>query len=126
MMTTTLAKPRDLTGFESLDVYAGGIKTETPRVDALATISAGTKKKAVKNGKEIWYPVVSRDGTIHLHDPEGRAPKLAEMLRKDPKLLTITFAFDNPQQFIMQRFVRYSASRLEVYGDHKILCAITT
>lgn len=116
-MTTTLAKPAELSGFEVLDIYAGSVKAETPRVDALATISAGTKKKTVKNGKDVWYPVVSRDGQIHLHDAEGRAPKLAEMLRKDPKTLTITFPFDDPQAFIMQRFVRYSASRLEVYGD---------
>lgn len=52
------------------------------------------------------------------------APSLAERLRKDPKKLTITFAFDRPEQFIQQRFVRYSASRLEVYGDQYSLTEI--
>lgn len=70
---TTIVKHGDLSGFDMLDIYAGGIKEATPRVDALATISAGSKQKKMKDGKEVWYPVVSRDGTIMLHDPEGRA-----------------------------------------------------
>ncbi len=115
----------DQNPFATLDIYAeNGVQPEAPRVDCISTISAGTKKKTVKNGKEVWYPVASRDGTICHHDPEGRAPGLAAMLRKDPKKLTITFPFDNPKQFIQQRFVRYSASRLEVYGDEHSLTEI--
>lgn len=31
-MTNTLVKPTELTGFEVLDIYAGGVKAEAPRV----------------------------------------------------------------------------------------------
>lgn len=118
---TDLATTKPLEGFQQLDVYAGGVKQEEARVDALATVSAG--KKVQKDGK--WIPQVSRDGSIILHDPEGRAPGLARMLKASPKLLTITFAHDNPQSIIQQRFVRYSASKLELHGDQFGLTEIT-
>ena len=102
---------RALGEFDVLDVYAAGVATEEPRVEAIATISAGyTNEKGL--------PQRSTDGTIYLHDPEGRAPGLAGALaRTDRKSLTIAFPFDDPRQFIQQRFVKYSKTRLLAYGD---------
>lgn len=98
--------------FEVLDVYSEtGTRETTSRPDALATISAGYKS-------DKGLPTVSRDGTIHIHDHEGRAKGLADILAKNKnKKLTITPAFDDPKAFIQTRFARYSASRLEAYGD---------
>jgi hypothetical protein len=111
---------QQLSDFDVLDVYEGGVKEFTARVDALATISAGRR---VQKGDKS-YPEVSRDGTIFLHDPEGRAPGLAAILKESPKRLTITFPFDSPQKFVQQRFMRYSASRLEVHGDQNAIAEI--
>lgn len=110
---TTLTRTIDanpLAAFQVLDTHARGAVTVEGRIDALATISAGSK-----NGKA---PSVNRDGRISLHDPEGRAAGLAAALNAtDGKTLTIAFPFDDPAQFIQQRFAEYSASRLLAYGD---------
>ena len=99
-----------------LDPYAAGAVPLGGQLDALATISAGRK---VKRGNG-FIPQVSRDGTIYLHDPEGRAPGLAEALAEnDNKRLVIAFPSHNWQDFVQQRFARYSATRLEGYGDHE-------
>lgn len=102
---------RPLEQFDVLDVYEGGVAPTEPRVEAIATISAGRM-----NAKGL--PERSTDGTIYLHDPEGRAPGLAAALAKTGgKSLTVTFPFDDPRQFIQQRFVNYSKTRLLAYGD---------
>lgn len=106
-----------LADFRVLDVYTGGAAPAEARVDALATISAGEK-----NGNA---PKVNRDGTISLHDPEGRAPGLAEVLQASGgKSLTIAFPFDDPRQFVQQRFAEYSASALLAFGDEHGLTLI--
>jgi len=99
-----------------LDPYAAGAVPLGGQLDALATISAGRK---VKRGNG-FIPQVSRDSTIYLHDPEGRAPGLAEALAEnDNKRLIIAFPSHNWKDFVQQRFARYSATRLEGYGDHE-------
>ncbi len=99
-----------------LDPYAAGAVPLGGQLDALATISAGRK---VKRGNG-YVPQVSRDGTIYVHDPEGRAPGLAEALAEhDHKRLIIAFPGHDWRQFVQQRFARYSATRLEGYGDHE-------
>lgn len=96
-----------------LDVYAeNGVAEVSPRIDSLGTISAGDKAQNAK------APTISRDGTIHLHDPEGRASGLAAALSAtDRKQLTIAFPFDEWDSVVQMRFAEYSASRLLAYGD---------
>lgn len=114
---TDLATTNPTDDFTMLDIYGEGATADDVRIDALATLSAGYKE-----GK---LPKVSRNGVMYLHDPEGRAPGLAEALEAtDGKALNITFPFDNPADFISQRFARYSATRLEVYGDETELTEI--
>lgn len=81
---------------------------EKPRVNAIATISAG---KRTPDGK----PTRSREGEIFIH---GEAPGLEAYLNKrGGKNLTIMFPSDDPRDFIQQRFAEYSASSLLAYGD---------
>lgn len=102
--------------FVPLDVYEQA--RPGPRVDALATVSAG--RKGANN-----VPQASRDGTIVLHDPEGRAPGLKAALEAAGfKSLTVAFPFNDPNQFIQQRFAEYSASKLLAYGDAQGLTVI--
>src|SRR3954452_20617025 len=84
----------DLGTFQSgawLDPYAeGGVSQEEPRLDALATISAGYRKQG--EGGHAGLPQVSRDGKLYLHDPKGRAPGLKKALEARGFLgLTIAF-----------------------------------
>lgn len=103
-----------------LDVYAeSGVREITPRVDALATISAGSKAKTASS------PTINRDGTISLHDPEGRASALAATLSAaDGKRLTIAFPFNDWDSVVQMRFAEYSASRLLSFGDQHGLTEI--
>ena len=111
-------------GFQPLDTYAGGLSPEPPRLDALATISAGHRLPG-KDG-HAGNPAVSRDGTIYLHDATGRAPGLAKALADGKnKRLTIAFPLDDPHLFIQQRYVSYSATRLLAYGDQDKLEVIS-
>lgn len=112
---------RDPHDFQILDPFSDtGIAKTEPRLDALATISAGTKSAAN-------IPSVSRDGKIVLHDPENRATGLREALETtEYKRLTIAFAFDDPSQFIQQRFAEYTASKLVHYGDQHAITRIDT
>jgi hypothetical protein len=104
-----------------LDIFAGGLSDEAPRLDALATISAGDRGPAREDNKP-GLPRRSMDGTIKLHDATGRAPGLrAALERTQYTALTVAFPWDDPALFIQQRFVRYSTSALEVYGDHREL-----
>ncbi len=105
-----------------LDPYEAGAVPLGGQLDALATISAGRK---VKKGN-AFIPQISRDGTIYVHDPEGRAPGLAEALAEnDNKRLTIAFPSHDWRDFVQQRFARYSATRLEGYGDHEQFTVIS-
>jgi hypothetical protein len=109
--------------FKILDVYAGGVSREAPRVEALATISAGYRGPA--RGDRLGLPQRSTDGTIILHDGANRAPGLARALeRADGKLLTIAFPFDDPAKFIHCRFMEYSATELLAFGDEAHLMVL--
>jgi len=107
-----------------LDVYAdGGVAEEEPRIDALATISAGYRAPGKEGHQRL--PQVSRDGTIYLHDPKNRAPNLKLALAaRDNKALTIAFPFHDPAAFVQQRFTEYSSTRLLAYGDEFTLTTI--
>ena len=113
---TSLAQ-LDAADFPLLDVYDDQPSSVgQARPDALATISAG-ERGPERDGRP-GLPKVSRDGTIYLHDPDGRAPGLAAMLAAtDNKRLTVAFPFNDLHQFWQERFARYSQTRLEVYGD---------
>jgi hypothetical protein len=115
-----------MVAFETLTTYGETpVKQQDNRIDAIATISAGYKVKKTTNGREMFVPVASKDGTIHLHDKGGRAPGLLKLLKQTKeKVLTIAMPFDDPRLFIQQRFVRYSATRLEVYGDQNVITEI--
>lgn len=111
--------------FKLLDVYAGGLSDEAPRVEALATISAGYRAKG--NGDRPGLPQRSTDGTIHLHDGTNRAPGLERALAATgKKSLTIAFPFDDPAKFIHCRFMQYSATELLAYGDETHMMVLTT
>ncbi|MCR4376329.1 MAG: hypothetical protein NUW22_15920 [Acidobacteria bacterium] len=100
-----------------LDPYVGGVAHEAPRVDALAIISCGYRGEP--QGNRPGLPRASRQGDdrqIHLHDPMNRAPGLRAALEATGyRSLLITFPLE--EGFLVQRFSRYSATRLEVYGD---------
>ncbi|HEY1292773.1 MAG TPA: hypothetical protein VGJ60_06840 [Chloroflexota bacterium] len=114
--------------FQLLDVYAKGVVKERDggaRIDALATISAGDRGPD-KDGRP-GTPRVSRDGTIMLHDADNRAPGLkAALAETNNKRLTIAVGFDDPDLFLQQRFVCYTATALKVYGDQFRLMEIVT
>lgn len=105
--------------FRVLDVYAeDGITTVETRMDALATISAGFRG-AVQDGR-VGRPQRSTDGTIYVHGLPERSRRLREILKRNGgKGLTIAFPFDQLSAFIQQRYVLYSATRLEAYGDER-------
>lgn len=109
---------------QRLDPYAGGLSPELPRVDALAVISCGYRAEKGE-GNRPGLPKASRptdDRQIHLHDALNRAPGLAMAISAGKhRQLTIAFPLDDPRQFIIQRFTRYSASRLEAYGDESAI-----
>lgn len=109
-LATLAAEP-----FYLLDKYAeGGIAEATPRIDALATISAG--QKSTKDGK--FFPTRSRDGKMFLHDADNRAPGLkAAMEATGYKSLTVAFPFNDLRSILQQRFTLYTASQLRAYGD---------
>lgn len=93
--------------------YVGLDKHENraTRTDSFATISAG-----YKNDKGI--PVVSRNGVIHIADPENRAPGLARALAKSGGMrLTIAMPGNDPAQFISESFRLEGKTRLEAFGD---------
>jgi len=101
-----------------LDTYAPGgvLEVAAPRLDALATISAGFRAPGV-NGR-AGLPQRSTDGTIYLHDPEGRAPGLAQaLLANDKKRLTIALPSDDLRRCVQQYFAAYSTTKLLAQGD---------
>lgn len=122
----TAAAPAPSYGFKMLDVYAGGLVSEPGRLEAIATISAGRKvTKSNRDGKSYTAPERSSDGVIVLHDPDGRAPGLKEALEATGyKQITVAFPWDNPDLFVQQRFTRYSATALQVYGDGESITEI--
>jgi hypothetical protein len=109
--------------FKILDIYAGGVSDEAPRVEALATISAGYRAKS--DGNRPGNPQRSTDGTIFLHDATNRAPGLKRALaQRANKALTIAFPFDDPASFIHCRFQAYSATELLAFGDETHLMVL--
>jgi hypothetical protein len=112
LATDAPANPWESAGL--LKPYAGGIVHEAPKVDALATISAGFKNK------DGW-PEVSRDGTIYVRGGD-RAPGLvAELERRGNKSLTLALVHNDPKDVLQQWFATYSKTRLEQHGDeHQI------
>lgn len=102
-------------GYRPLDRYTGG-RLEMPRATSfIATISAGWRD-------EKGYPVVSRDGKIHLVDPDERAPYLREQLEaSDHKRLTIAFTSNDPSEIVQERLVAYTQSSLQIHGDERSL-----
>jgi hypothetical protein len=104
--------------YRVLDQFAGGLVDEAPRIEAIATISAGFKN-------EKGLPQRSVDGRICLHDPDGRAPELRRALEAtDFKRLTVAFPFNHPAAFVQQRFAAYSASALRAYGDETAITVL--
>lgn len=121
--TTDLAPVAGSTGpagtLRRLDTYGTGLVEDQPRVEALALISCGYR--APGQGDRPGLPRASRREDarrIHLHDPDSRAPRLAAALEAgEYRRLTIAFPVDDPAAFVLQRFTRYSQTRLEAYGD---------
>lgn len=108
--------------FGILKPHAAGLVAGKPRPDALATISAGTKK-AGRDGR--MFPSPSKEGEIYVHDDELRAPGLAEALAAtDNKTLTIAVMSDEPAEIMQQRFAAYTASRLVAYGDQHAMTVL--
>lgn len=107
-----------------LDIYARGFADEEPRVDWLATISAGYMGMS-KRGEPI--PQRSMDGTIYLHDDAEtpRAPGLAAALAATGgKRLTIALPSNEPSDFLRMHFAAYSRTRLEAFGDQRRITTI--
>ena len=103
--------------FRVLDPYApDGITAVETRLDALATISAGFRGKGQEG--HAGRPQRSTDSTIYVHGLPERSRGLREALKRNGgKSLTIAFPFDQLSAFIQQRYVLYSSTRLEAYGD---------
>lgn len=93
-----------------LKPYAGGAVYEAPKVDALATISAGYKNAD-------GFPVVSRDGTIYVRSGDRAPGLIAELGRRGNKSLTIALVHNDPKDVLQQWFATYSKTRLEARGD---------
>lgn len=97
----------------SLDDFEPLVKHDRSytHVDNLATISAGFKR-------EDGVPVVSRDGTIYISDPEGRAPGLAKVLKANAgKHLTIAMPSNDWREFLQQTYRKESKGALQAHGD---------
>lgn len=104
--------------YRILDVYAGGIADEEPRIEALATISAGAKN-------EKGIPIRSTDGRIFLHDPNNRAPGLQAALEETAyRRLTIAFPSNDLSKVVQQRYACYSATQLRAYGDEHVITVL--
>jgi len=105
--------------FRRLDPYAGGISDEATRVVPLALISAGYRGPDRDGHRGL--PRASRaedEQQIHLHENMGPTPGIRAILERNQwKFLTIAFPLDDPRSYVNQLFTRYSASRLEAYGD---------
>jgi hypothetical protein len=115
-MSTDLDVTRpDTQGLVILNPH-GGRDARDDYEDALATISAGYRA----GDGNASRPQASRDGTIYLHDPDKRAPGLADALKATSgKALTVAFLADDPAKIVQQRFMSYSATRLVAYGDER-------
>lgn len=123
--------PAPIDNFQILDHIAGGLVAPRQQQPTLATISAGYLQPGGQGGYS--KPVVSRDGTIYVNGKQNlqaafeTVPGLAKALQAtNRKRLTIAFPFDDLALFIQQRFSRYSATALELYGDQDGLTRIKT
>jgi len=96
-----------------LDKYAHGISKRSARQPWLATISAGTRDPS-------GLPRASRrDDPQWIHIAPGEdVPGLRAVLEAGRwRELTIALPSNNHEDFLSQRFVRYSATRVEAFGD---------
>lgn len=94
--------------FELLDIHD---RSATERPDWIATLSLGERNDA-------GLPTVARDGRFRLHDPHGKATALRALLSAaDFRELTIAFTTDNLPDILHQRYVRYSQTAVEAFGD---------
>jgi hypothetical protein len=104
-----------------LDPQSGDLRESGPRVDTIATVSLGYKS-------EKGYPVASREKDerwLHAHDADD-APALLDALKAgNYRHLTISLASDSWGEIVQQHHAAYSASALQVYGDHEALTYIT-
>jgi len=120
--------PYTRTPFRILDPTSEtAVAPQTARLDWIASVSAGYKKKETRNGKEIEYPVVSRDGTIYMSEADQKkAPGLAAALAaRGGKSLGIAFTSDNLEEVALQRLVAYTAGSVKVFGDDQALTEVT-
>jgi hypothetical protein len=96
-----------------LDKYAHGISKRSARQPWLATISAGTRDPS-------GLPRASRrDDPQWIHIAPGEdVPGLRAVLEAGHwRELTIALPSNDHEDFLSQRFVRYSATRVEAFGD---------
>ena len=104
--------------FEGVEFLTKYEDAPPPRPDFIACISAGYK------GKD-GNPVISRDGTIYISDPQGRAIGLAEALAATGgKSLTITLPSDRMVDIFFQHYRKEGRTRLEAHGDAKGITTI--
>lgn len=108
------AEPVLFEDYKGLDRF----EDRAERTDTFACISAGYKN-------DRGTPVVSRDGTIYIADPENRAPGLAKALAKGGgKRLTIAMPSNNPREFVSESFRLEGKTRLEAFGDESSITVI--
>lgn len=111
--------------YQPLNRHTGDPTPLPSTPDWLATISAG-KRADTGPGQKPGLPMMSRDGRIELHDPDGRAPGLAEALKAtDHKRLLIAFVSNNPADVIQERIVGYTATTLKYHGDSESITELT-
>lgn len=104
--------------FEGVEFLTKYDDAKPPRPDFIACISAGYK------GPD-GNPVISRDGTIYVSDPQGRAVGLAEALAATGgKSLTITLPSDRMADIFFQHYRKEGRTRLEAHGDAKGITTI--
>jgi hypothetical protein len=119
-VTTTAIQPTGAgEAFQRLDPYKLGGVSEAPRAVPLGIISAGYRAEGRDGQRGLPRATRPDDAQqIHLHDPMNTAPELRRILEANHwNHLTIAFPLDDPRLFISQIFTRYSATRLEIYGD---------
>lgn len=118
-----LAYPGPIESYKPLSQYAYGRDDAPARIDPLAILSAGTRGPA--QGDRPGNPQRSTDGTIYVHPDDADVPALrAALAARGNKGLTVTFPSDDPREFISEFFARYSATRLEAFGDEHSVTTI--
>lgn len=105
-----------------LDKYAHGVINRPARQPWLATISAGSRDP---NG----YPRASRPGDaqlIHIAPGEDVPGLTAALEAGNWRELTVALPSNQHEDFLSQRFVRYSATRVEAFGDAEAIHVLSS